>query len=259
MITRGIIERIEEDSDVLRYQVRLPLFNGSSSAPGSTPSEELLWAVYSSVAGLTGTVNVGDSVFVGFEDNDLSKPLILGSLTSTPTYVAFTGQSLNVIGNTKLSEFTQIGDITYDMLFGVVRWWRNYTGGGGGETADVAYITLLTPTGTLSQRDLSALANNNLSQLVYNGCYYRLAYLDSSTRRYATDVLAQGGTQYIDVNLNTRVWTYKTVGRPELQAHINDSTAHIQSGERDYWNDKITCALDGTNTERLVFTKNNLL
>lgn len=125
MITRGIVENISEDDGIKRYLVRLPIFNGSSTSPGATPSEELQWAICADTVGVSGTINVGDSVFVGFENNDMSMPLILGSLIGNDDFVSFSGKSLNIDGSARLPKNTNIGDISYNTLSGVVRYWRN--------------------------------------------------------------------------------------------------------------------------------------
>lgn len=38
--------------------------------------------------------------------------------------------------------------------------------------------------------------------------------------------------------------------------HINDSTIHITQAEREFWNNKVRCYLDGVDNEEIVFTTN---
>ena len=38
--------------------------------------------------------------------------------------------------------------------------------------------------------------------------------------------------------------------------HLADTISHITSAERSAWNDKVRCYLDGTDTEKLIFTTN---
>lgn len=43
-----------------------------------------------------------------------------------------------------------------------------------------------------------------------------------------------------------------------LNDHINDTNVHIQPGEREFWNNKVTCFLSASNEEIIVFTKENI-
>lgn len=38
--------------------------------------------------------------------------------------------------------------------------------------------------------------------------------------------------------------------------HLADTVSHITSAERSAWNNKVRCYLDGTDTEKLIFTTN---
>lgn len=38
--------------------------------------------------------------------------------------------------------------------------------------------------------------------------------------------------------------------------HINDSTIHITQAEREFWNNKVRCYLDGVDQEEIIFTTN---
>lgn len=42
-----------------------------------------------------------------------------------------------------------------------------------------------------------------------------------------------------------------------LNEHINDTDVHIQPGERQYWNNKVTCFMSAADDETIVFTKEN--
>lgn len=262
MITRAIVEGFDINEDGTKKAiVRIPIFNGIESSPNGTSSAELSRAIEIATPGISETLNTGDAVFVGFEDNDMSKPVILGHLIGDNQFVNFVGSSLKIETSAMLPTSTTIGNITYEMLLGAIRWWRNFTGGTTpGGTGDVVYITLTSPNGTFEPETLSALLNNNLNQLIYNGAHYSLGFNDGSNiRRYITTVQSNGRLQYIEVNTTNRTWTYVRVLNEALQAHINDTSSHIQSGEREYWNDKITCTLDTVNTEKLILTKSNLL
>lgn len=38
--------------------------------------------------------------------------------------------------------------------------------------------------------------------------------------------------------------------------HINNSTIHITQAEREFWNNKVRCYLDGSDEEEIIFTTN---
>lgn len=38
--------------------------------------------------------------------------------------------------------------------------------------------------------------------------------------------------------------------------HISDTILHINDGERDFWNNKVTCFIDPYKEDKLIFTKN---
>lgn len=42
-----------------------------------------------------------------------------------------------------------------------------------------------------------------------------------------------------------------------LNDHINDTNVHIQPGEREFWNNKVTCFISASDEEILVITKEN--
>lgn len=263
MITRGIVVGVGEiktDSttgkEVVKYKVRMPLFNGSEESPGATPNNELQDAYVASTPGLYGTVNVGDSVYIAFIDNDYSNPVIVGTVNGDGNYLSVSSSSLNVLSSVTLPRNTTIGDITYNMLLGIVRWWRSGGSSSSGGQGDVGYVTINAPNGTFTNESLALLTGNDLSQIIYNNTHYTLALKDGNIRRYGTHILASGGNfQMITVNTTTKAWAYSSYQSEALAAHINDTDAHIQSGERDYWNAKVTCDTDG---ERLILTRDNL-
>lgn len=119
MITRAIIEqKINE----YQYRVRIPIFDKSASAPLSTNLKDLCIAVASMPKGVYNSLQEGDVVLVGFEDNDAGNPVILGHLyrealnniQSFPTVIA---DVLQVNNQVNLPTNTTIGTIDYNSLF----------------------------------------------------------------------------------------------------------------------------------------------
>lgn len=78
MITRAIVTDLDYDN--CRIQVRIPILDGIESDQNETPNSELNWASVLCIPGLENQYKEGDVVIVGFEDNDLGRPIILGYL-----------------------------------------------------------------------------------------------------------------------------------------------------------------------------------
>ena len=77
MITKAIIE---QKIDEFQYRVRIPIFDRTSDSTYFTDIDELAIAVASAPKGITNSLEVNDVVFVGFEDNNIATPVILGQL-----------------------------------------------------------------------------------------------------------------------------------------------------------------------------------
>ena len=104
MLTRAIVEEVGGVGTPYSYKlkVRMPIINGKEGERGSTASADLSWAAILSIPSLDVQYNVGDVVIVGFEDNNLDYPIVLGHL-KTPneninrgTRVSGNMQTLNV-------------------------------------------------------------------------------------------------------------------------------------------------------------------
>ena len=80
MITRGIVEKL---LDRYTIKVRMPLLNRMKQNSNSILSDDLNEAVVSVPPNFDPNINVGDVVFVGFEDNDISYPVVLGYMMTT--------------------------------------------------------------------------------------------------------------------------------------------------------------------------------
>ena len=78
MITKAIVEEVGRDGYHLR--VRIPIFHKIENAPGSTPFKELPMALINYSPGCKPNYSPGDIVYVGFENDQYSEPVIIGSL-----------------------------------------------------------------------------------------------------------------------------------------------------------------------------------
>lgn len=111
MITRGIVEQIV---DKYHIRVRIPIYNRVSTAAMYTPTEELSVAVICTAPYLSPNFQLNDIVIVGFEDNDLGKPIILGMLfrdIDSRVFSELLVDTLTVNSQVNLPENTTIGKI----------------------------------------------------------------------------------------------------------------------------------------------------
>ena len=111
MITKAIVEEIISPYQV---RVRIPLLDRMQTAPLATDSSNLNIATICSLPNCYPNVNVGDVVFVGFEDNTYYKAVVLGHLcreAMSETYADVTFSSLTARGPVTLPVETTIGDV----------------------------------------------------------------------------------------------------------------------------------------------------
>ncbi len=112
MVTRGIVEKL---LDRYTIKVRMPLLNRMKQNSSSILSDDLNEAVVSVPPNFDPNINVGDVVFVAFEDNNFGKPVVIGYLyrsNMTPTYGDIILNSINVKIAANLSADTTIGDVS---------------------------------------------------------------------------------------------------------------------------------------------------
>ena len=77
MITRATIE---QKIDEYNYKVRIPIFDRDKDDSLATPTKDLSIAVASLPKGIHNSLQEGDVVFIGFENNQIEYPVILGHL-----------------------------------------------------------------------------------------------------------------------------------------------------------------------------------
>lgn len=77
MIQKGIVESI---ISLYKYKVRIPKYDKLSTTPGAVATDDLASAIVCSSPGTKIAYVEGDIVLVGFENNEFSKPVILGLL-----------------------------------------------------------------------------------------------------------------------------------------------------------------------------------
>lgn len=105
MITKGIIEEIISPYEV---RVRVPTLDRSLTSSIATATENLNIATICTLPNCYVNLQVGDVVFVGFEDNTYYKAVILGHLCreESTTYADL------ILGNLTVKNGCKIGDVT---------------------------------------------------------------------------------------------------------------------------------------------------
>lgn len=77
MITKAIVEEIVSETQA---RVRIPILHKISTSSSATPFNELPIATICTLPGIHIKYDVGDVVYVSYEDNLSSKIVILGEL-----------------------------------------------------------------------------------------------------------------------------------------------------------------------------------
>lgn len=111
MITKAIIKRLNTDKDN-HFRVYIPLLRKANNSEDDATLDATL--IY--IRGLENTFKVGDIVFVDFENNQYSSPVILGLLylgkeTEDEITTNATFKSIHTLDSTRLTENTIIGDL----------------------------------------------------------------------------------------------------------------------------------------------------
>lgn len=112
MITKAYVQTVIDESTVV---VRMPLFNKISEVSGSTPDSELPIATLCIVPGAEYVLEEGDIVFLGFEEDNISTPVVLGVLSrynKKNSKINLNLLDLYVDQAAKLPYQTTIGDVS---------------------------------------------------------------------------------------------------------------------------------------------------
>ena len=120
MLTRAIITDV--DLTVGKVQVRIPWIDGIENSTVSPMSNQnLSWASIVCIPGIEIDYQVGDIVIVGFEDNNVGKPIVIGylklSMTDMPAKAYVVAKELTVEESLNAPTNTNIGDISYNDLY----------------------------------------------------------------------------------------------------------------------------------------------
>ena len=110
MITKGIIREVPQNAEENIYKVWLPFFDD----PTEDATEIVLNTTLSEGAGILGGYSVDDVVYCAFEDNNNSRPVIIGKLSSPDTENTggqINAESLTITGSANLPYNTRVNNI----------------------------------------------------------------------------------------------------------------------------------------------------
>ena len=111
MVTKAIIAEI---IDKTQARVRIPIFDKAEGASFATPNSELAIAPICTMAGAAPNYKVGDVVFVAFEYDVFSNPIILGSLLTESVLERtsdFNVNRLQVVAEADLPTNTNVNNV----------------------------------------------------------------------------------------------------------------------------------------------------
>lgn len=112
MVCKAIVQSKLSDYKVT---VRIPSIQKGLESIGATPQNQIPTATISIAPGIYPSLRTGDTVIVSFEDDDLSRPIILGILYTQNckgVLADIVGNSLVIKVNAKLPEETSVGKVT---------------------------------------------------------------------------------------------------------------------------------------------------
>ena len=112
MIQKAIIE---EKLNRYEMRVRIPVYNKAKTDPTATPTEQLYIARIQTLPGCSPSYKVDDVVLVTFENDLISKPIIIGLLYREGMEIRTTdivADTLSVNVNATLTNDTILGDVT---------------------------------------------------------------------------------------------------------------------------------------------------
>ena len=113
MVTKAIVESID---NIYSIKVRIPILDSGPEFTDATSYNNLSEAVVCLPPRASYIPQVGDVVFVAFEDNDKGKPIIIGCLfkeSGNTSQINMEVNDLIVNSKTTLNSNISIGDITY--------------------------------------------------------------------------------------------------------------------------------------------------
>lgn len=118
MLTRAIVEKVINE---YTYKVRIPMFDRIQGDAEYTDYNSLREAVACVPKGINNSIKEGDIVFIIFENNGMTEPVIIGQLYREAVVnipdSSINCRSLKVTETVQLPKDILIGEIDYSKLF----------------------------------------------------------------------------------------------------------------------------------------------
>ena len=235
MLERAIIEQKIDD---YHYKVRIPSFDKSTTAIGSTRQSELYTATLSVPPGVAPTFKSGNVVCVLFESNDLSTPVIVGLLFNdnfSRIQADALFSSLNVEVDTKLSSETTIGKVTSKNIASLEN-----------NTRNIAKKFQDIDTFEQDTEDELKTLSGNIHELDE-----KVDRVDSDLNKKVNDVNTSIRNDMKKHTNNTDIHTSKSE-KSKISNHIDDSDIHVTSQQKSDWDNHTHTEL--TKVKKLTFT-----
>ena len=108
---KAFIESIENNGYL--YRVRIPVYHKIQNTPGATPFESLPLAPVCTIPGVKPFYQLGDVVWVDFENNEIGNPVIIGLLyreQQTEATIDINCNNLITTSEARLPSNTTVGE-----------------------------------------------------------------------------------------------------------------------------------------------------
>lgn len=126
----------------------------------------------------------------------------------------------------------------------------------GSSNTATKYIELAGTSGTLTQPQVNLLTKDLSNLIKLDDAFYRLQLKRPGSWTYTTTDENINGQKIIVISLADYSWSWSNIENPVVAEHIADTDIHIQAGEREFWNNKLNCEIDGMDAEHLIINRN---
>lgn len=117
-----------------------------------------------------------------------------------------------------------------------------------------AVVTLVGTSGVLNQTQATLLRKNINAVINLNNEFYRLTVKQLTQLIYSTTQIDMNKADRVYINLDTNEWYYEHQENYPINQHVADTAAHVNEGERDFWNNKLNYEIG--EEEKLILTRN---
>lgn len=114
------------------------------------------------------------------------------------------------------------------------------------ESGKAQYVTITTGAGTLTAEQLQTLNNNVANRIYYENAFYVLVVRNGNQWTYAAKTSEDGKMEFLKLNVSTGSYSHSDIDlKAQIDAHKNNTAVHVQNGERNNWNNKVSASISG--------------